>query len=326
MNTPTKLGAYALGLAAVFGAAAGIGNAVGPVGPAEVSHATESHPGTGVNGSAATDGEHRTADAPGGQDTHLPGGLLVSEGGYTLDVDPPDLPAASATPVPFRILGPDGQPVTTYDESHDEDLHLIAVRRDLTGFQHVHPDLAPDGTWSTPLYLTPGSWRLFADFDPAGDDPALTLGTDVAVAGHHDPQPLPEPSTTAEVDGYTVTLDGQLVPGQESALALSVSRDGQPVTDLQPYLAAYGHLVALRDGDLAYLHVHPAGEPGDGTTQPGPDITFYATAPSAGDYRLFLDFRHGDVVRTAEFTVRAGEDPDPSPAGTDHADDGHAHG
>jgi hypothetical protein len=326
MNTPTKLGGYALGLVAVFGAAAGIGNAVGPVGPAEVSHATESHPGTGVNGSAATDVEHRTADATGGQDTHLPGGLLVSEGGYTLDVDPPDLPAASATPVSFRILGPDGQPVTTYDESHDEDLHLIAVRRDLTGFQHVHPDLAPDGTWSTPLDLTPGSWRLFADFDPAGDDPALTLGTDVAVAGHHDPQPLPEPSTTAEVDGYTVTLDGQLVPGQESELTLSVSRDGQPVTDLQPYLAAYGHLVVLRDGDLAYLHVHPAGEPGDGTTQPGPDVTFYATAPSAGDYRLFLDFRHGDVVRTAEFTVRAGEDPAPTPAGTDHADDGHAHG
>jgi hypothetical protein len=205
-------------------------------------------------------------------------------------------------------------------------MHLFAVRRDLTGFQHVHPDLAPDGTWSSPLELTPGSWRLFADFDPAGDDPALTLGTDVAVAGNHDPQPLPEPSTTAEVDGYTVTLDGQLVPGQESQLTLSVSRDGQPVTDLQPYLAAYGHLVALRDGDLAYLHVHPAGEPGDGVTQPGPDVTFYATAPSAGDYRLFLDFQHGDVVRTAEFTVRAGEDPDAAPAGTDHADDGHGHG
>jgi copper chaperone CopZ len=74
------------------------------------------------------------------------------------------------------------------------------------------------------------------------------------------------------------------------------------VTDLEPYLAAYGHLVALRAGDLAYLHVHPAGEPGDGKTPAGPDITFYATAPSTGDYRLFLDFQHDGVVRTAEFT------------------------
>jgi hypothetical protein len=84
--------------------------------------------------------------------------------------------------------------------------------------------------------------------------------------------------------------------------------------------------VALRDGDLAYLHVHPAGEPGDGTTQPGPDVSFYATAPSAGDYRLFLDFQHDGVVRTAEFTARAGGSTSAAPAGADHEDDGHGHG
>jgi hypothetical protein len=132
---------------------------------------------------------------------------------------------------------------------------------------------------------------------------------------------------TAEVDGYTVRLDGELLPGQESELTLSVSRDGEPVTDLQPYLAAYGHLVALRDGDLAYLHVHPAGEPGDGRTQPGPDITFYASVPSSGDYRLFLDFQHDGVVRTAEFTARAGDPTLPQApvesSAPDHGDDGH---
>ena len=87
-----------------------------------------------------------------------------------------------------------------------------------------------------------------------------------------------------------------------------MSRDGRPVTDLQPYLAAYGHLVALRQGDLAYLHVHPDGEPGDGRTEPGPGIVFHTTAPSAGTYRLYLDFKHGDVVRTAAFTVVAGKE------------------
>jgi hypothetical protein len=61
--------------------------------------------------------------------------------------------------------------------------------------------------------------------------------------------------------------------------------------------------VALRGGDLAYLHVHPDGEPGDGKTASGPAVTFYAEVPSAGTYRLFLDFKHGDTVRTAEFTV-----------------------
>ncbi len=340
MNTPARLGAYALGLVAVFGAATGVGSLVGPVGAAAddtaphgtATHGSASH-GTATPGGSGTASPTDTGARP-AADTALPGGLQVSQDGYTLDVAD-RLPAGAATPVSFRVLGPDGRPVTAYDTAHDEDLHLIAVRRDLSGYQHVHPDLAPDGTWSVPLDLTPGTWRLFADFDPSGNDPALVLGADVAVAGEHTPVPLPEPSTTAEVDGYTVTLDGQLTPGTESGLTLSVGRGGRPVTDLQPYLGAYGHLVALRDGDLAYLHVHPAGEPGDGTTAPGPDVPFTATAPSAGDYRLFLDFRHGDVVRTAEFTVRAG-DAATAPAGggtppategdTGHADDGHAHG
>jgi hypothetical protein len=34
MNTPVKLAAFGVGLAAVFGAALGVGAAVGPVGPA----------------------------------------------------------------------------------------------------------------------------------------------------------------------------------------------------------------------------------------------------------------------------------------------------
>ncbi|MGK5171486.1 hypothetical protein [Geodermatophilus sp. CPCC 205761] len=322
MNTLAKLGAYTLGLVAVFGAAAGLGSVVGPVDAAAAD--TASHD-TAPHGETPAESPMDTGAQASAAGTHLPGGLQVSENGYTFDAAG-SLPAGAATLVSFQILGPDGQPVTAYDTAHDEDLHLIAVRRDLTGYQHVHPELAPDGTWSIPLDLTAGEWRLFADFDPAGPAEPLVLGTDVAVAGDYTPQPLPEPAPTAEVDGYTVTLDGELAPGQESQLTLSVSRDGQPVTDLQPYLAAYGHLVALRDGDIAYLHVHPAGEPGDGTTAPGPDITFYATAPSAGEYRLFLDFQHGDVVRTAEFTVRAGDTVAPATGTGGHVDDGHGHG
>ncbi len=319
MNTATKLGGFTLGLLAAFGAAAGIGNAVGPIGPAgdDAPHDGGAHtsPSTGA-----------TADSAAAEE--LPGGLMISQHGYTLDLDGAGLPAGPATPVAFRILGPDGQALTDYDTSHDEDLHLIAVRRDLTGFQHVHPELGPDGTWRTPLELTPGAWRLFADFDPAGADEALTLGADVPVAGQYTPQPLPEPSRTAEVDGYTVTLDGELVPGRESELTLSISRNGEPVTDLQPYLAAYGHLVALRDGDLAYLHVHPDGAPDDGSTEPGPDVVFYAAVPSAGTYHLYLDFKHDGVVRTAAFTVTAGDDSAPTDGSPspDHGDSsGHEH-
>jgi hypothetical protein len=46
---------------------------------------------------------------------------------------------------------------------------------------------------------------------------------------------------------------------------------GRPVDDLAPYLGAMRHLVALREGDLAFLNV--------------------------------LQFEHEGVVQTAEFTV-----------------------
>jgi hypothetical protein len=233
----------------------------------------------------------------------LPAGLQVTENGYTLDLLGDSVAAGPDAPVTFRILADDGAPVTSFDVAHDEDLHLVAVRRDLAGFQHVHPELGDDGVWTTTLDLTSGSWRLFADFVPSGDGENHILGADLAVPGPFEPDALPAPSATAQVDGYTVVLTGALEAGRETELQLSVSRDGVPVTDLQPYLGSYGHLVVLRAGDLGYLHVHPLGEPGDPGVAPGPHVDFATTAPSAGTYRLFLDFKHGDVVRTAAFTV-----------------------
>ncbi|MFG1867373.1 hypothetical protein [Micromonospora arborensis] len=317
MRTVTRLAGFAVGLAAVFSATYGIGRVVdrGPV----------------------VEGRHDGAAAiPAGESDEavdrLPGGLLVSDRGYTLD--PVD---AQADEFAFRITGPDGQPVTRYDVAHDKQMHLIVARRDLSGFRHVHPDLAPDGTWrvATPL-AGPGQWRAFADFTPTGGE-ALTLGVDVTVPGQLTERPLPAPATSTTVDGYTVTLTGTPQPGRTSPLTLSISRNGQPVTDLEPYLGAYGHLVALRRGDLAYLHVHPDGTPGDGRTRPGPAVTFLAEVPSAGSYRLYLDFRHGGAVHTAEFTVSTGALPldapptgsnpsGPAPTGgADHGTPGHGH-
>ncbi len=70
-----------------------------------------------------------------------------------------------------------------------------------------------------------------------------------------------------------------------------MTRDGSPVTNLQPYLGAYGHLVALRDGDLAYLHVHPMGEPGDGAPRRARRSRSTPRPRRAGSYRLYFDFQ-----------------------------------
>ncbi|MFI9593892.1 hypothetical protein [Nonomuraea sp. NPDC052265] len=321
MNTAAKLGSYALGLAVVFGGALGAGKAVGPVGSAPAAGHTAMAAATESAESAGHD-QHAARQTT--NDT--PGGLQVSENGYTLNPLTATIKPGEPTDFTFSVTGPDGRPVTDYQVQHDKKLHFIVVSRDLGSFQHVHPEMSPDGIWSVKVtFPEAGGYRAFADFAPTGGE-ALTLGADLAVAGDYAPKPLPEASRTSKVDGYEVTLDGDLTPGRASKLTLKVSKDGKPVTDLQPYLGAFGHLVALRARDLAYLHVHPDGEPGDGRTEPGPEIVFYAEVPSGGDYRLFLDFQHEGEVRTADFTLRAGPRPATSaPSATPGGHGNHSH-
>ncbi|BDT98184.1 hypothetical protein [Nocardia sputorum] len=266
--------------------------------PAEHAGHGSGHAHSGHHPAHATGHSHHDASA-------VPGGLLITQDGYSLELENTVLQPGEID-FRFRIIGPDGQPVTDYTPIHDRDLHLIVVRRELTGFWHVHPQLGADGTWSVRLDLPEaGAYRVFTDIAPRDLGRTITLGADLALAGTYAPLPVPTPARITVVDGYEVELGGELTTGDGGLLTLTVRKDGAPVTDLQPYLAAFGHLVVIRAGDLAYVHVHPNGEPGDGVTAPGPDIAFHTAAPGPGTYRLFLDFKHEGTVRTAAFTLPA---------------------
>lgn len=302
MSTSTKFAGFALGLVALFGVALGVGALVGTPGGDPAPH-----------DAAAGEPARKTE----------PAGLTDTAGGYRLVPAEPITTATPGATLRFRIEDAAGRAVTRYTTNHEKDLHLILVRRDTAAYQHLHPTLGADGTWSTPAGLEhAGDYRLFADFVTADGQP-YTLGTDLRVAGRYAPKPLPEPTTTARVGAYTVELGGTL--GRSDELTFTVSRAGEPVTDLQPYLGAYGHLVALRAADLGYLHVHPAGHPGDGTTPAGPGVAFAVTAPGTGDYRLFFEFRHDGAVHRAEFTVPVRETAATAQTSTEPTEHGHGH-
>ncbi|HET6989555.1 MAG TPA: hypothetical protein VFI00_23200 [Kribbella sp.] len=289
-----RLGAFAGALALAFGAAFAIGSAVDPVAAADPAPAPAHNEEMGGMEQAGHD-----------SDGQLPG-LAVTDSGYTFTPATTSFRSGTKTQLRFTIQGPDGKAVTQYTKTHEKDLHLIVVRRDLSGFHHVHPTMDTTGVWSIPFtFTTGGTWRLYADFQPAGVDKKLTLGTDVNVSGSFTPVPLAKPASADSFQGYDVTLEGSPVAGHEAELTFHVSRGGKPVTDLQPYLGAFGHLVSLRSGDLAYLHNHPAQHAEPGTTG-GPSVTFGTTFPTVGTYRLYLDFQHAGTVHTAEFTVQVG--------------------
>ncbi|SEC08133.1 hypothetical protein SAMN04489844_1640 [Nocardioides exalbidus] len=287
MSTPLRVAAFVAVLAAAFAAAWGGGRLVGPI---EAAPSAAHEGGHGAHTSEAADVSGLTAQAD----------------GYTLALADRSAEAGRAR-LEFQVLTSGGRPLLGYTEEHTKDLHLIVVRRDLTGFQHVHPTLdRATGTWSVDVRLTPGVWRVITDFTPEGWD-GITLADDLSVAGDFSPEQLPADTRTATVETdqgtYTVTLGGDTAPGVGTVLTTTVELDGEPVDDLEPYLGAFGHLVAIRSGDLGYLHVHP--EEGE----PGPSIDFATAFPTAGTYRLFLDFQHRGEVHTAAFTVESGGAP-----------------
>lgn len=85
---------------------------------------------------------------------------------------------------------------------------------------------------------------MFADFVPEEPDEGMTLSTTVQVGCDYDPVAA-EPASKTTVDGFNVTVEGDLTAGEASGLTMTITRDGEPVTTLEPYLGAFGHLVAL---------------------------------------------------------------------------------
>ncbi|MEA2340021.1 MAG: hypothetical protein QOG11_98 [Solirubrobacteraceae bacterium] len=281
MSVPARLAGFAVVLAVLFGAAALAGSAVGPVREPAKAGAKASD-GMGMGGA------HGESAATPAQPVR---GLAVSDHGFTLKLARPTAQPGKRFDLAFRVVGRDGRTVRDFDVEHTKRMHFIVVRRDMTGFQHLHPTQAADGSWSVPVTLRDaGSYRVYADFSVDGKP--QTLADDLTADGTVRSSALPAPVKSVDVDGLRVSLtQGAGHAGEESQLGFTVTRDGRPVA-IQDYLGAMGHLVALRQGDLAFLHVHPDEN----------SLRFMATFPTAGRYRLFLQFQTQGRVHTAAFT------------------------
>lgn len=310
MRASRKIALFAAGLLVVFGVAAAVGSTFEPAETESESPHGAEHAAAEGKGSEEEMETHTGHQA--NETAHAPAGLAISEGGYALRLSPTQMASGDAGELRFTIDGPEG-PVTEFDELHERRMHLIVVRRDGTGFQHLHPEIDEAGTWSVPIRLDqPGVYRAFADFSVGGEQ--HTLAGDVFVSGgEFEARPFPAASPLDTTGDYEVRLRaGKPAAGEPTSLTFAVSQGGHAVHDLAPYLGAKGHLVALREGDLAFLHVHPeeagggsghAHGGGSGHEGAADEIAFAATFPTPGRYRLYLQFKHQETVQTVEYTV-----------------------
>lgn len=301
MNAGARLTAFAGTLAVLFAVGTAAGRALDPAAPAADSSDPAGHAESGDGGAhGAASGSHAPASA-----ADAVRGLATAEAGLRLVVPGPRRSVGRTERLAFQVVDRTGSPIRDFDIAHERRMHLIVVRRDLTGFQHLHPTLGTDGTWTTPLRIeAPGSYRVFADF--TRDGRAFTLASDLHASGDARLRDLPAPVTTAGAGPLTVSRPSAAPSpaGREVPLAFGVTaQDGAPAV-LQPYLGAGGHLVALREGDLAFLHVHPVD---DAAAWRQGRVAFATTFPTAGRYRLFLQVQVDGDVRTAAFTQEVSE-------------------
>jgi hypothetical protein len=235
-----------------------------------------------------------------------------------LSVDPPAPVPGEKARFRLTVLHPESKaPVREFAVVHDKQFHMFVVSQDLEDFAHIHPEQEDDGSWTIEHTLArPGYYRVYADMLPIGGTPQVVART-LATAKHDGDLTAGVPALRADTgrikstDGTTVKLSvlpsEEIVAGRTVKLQYELTDRNVPVTDLEPYLGAWGHTLVLSEDALEYVHAHPLEYLPAGATdiKGGPIVTFDATFPRPGRYRLWTQFKRRGVVSTTSFTVEA---------------------
>ncbi len=211
-----------------------------------------------------------------------------------------------------------GNPTQLFATIYEKPAHLIVVDSSLTYFAHLHPIVTNDTFSITTQFPHPGRYHLYLDFQPVGaieQQFAFTLPFGNGSVDH--PNHPVDTKLTKQVENYSISLSldqplkaSQLSLGnQKLRFTINDAKSGKPVTDLKPYLAAFGHLVMINQENYEYLHVHPSNQtPPQAESSGGPTVEFIPLGLygpiKPGTYRLFAQFNPAGHLIVADFTVK----------------------
>ncbi|CAG7651960.1 hypothetical protein ACFQI7_19210 [Paenibacillus allorhizosphaerae] len=203
----------------------------------------------------------------------------------------------------IQITDKDGKSVNDFQVNHEKLLHLIVVNRDLSFFNHIHPDYKGNGKFTiSTAFPTGGDYKLFADFIPKGGT-STTLSEWVKVEGKAGDQAaiIADSKLVKDVDGKEIELAlSSTKSSQEVTLTFNIldAQTKKGINNLEPYLGAVGHVVILSADAEQYIHVHPLDEKAT-----GPKAQFATSFPKSGTYKIWGQFQHQGKVITVPFVV-----------------------
>lgn len=240
---------------------------------------------------------------------------------YTVNLEHPQTLASNQDlQLTFRIFdASSGNPVTQYDMVYTKLMHLVIVDSSLKYFAHTHPSKNSDGSFSiTTRFPDDGTYHLYINFQPTGaieQQIGFTLKVGDAASAAIATQPI-DTDLTKRFGSYLVSLfepnslnASDLSNGNQTLTFRIRDVNKQPVTNLNPYLGALGHLVLINEQTYDYIHVHPSTTvPDSPTYSGGPDVTFlplglYGPIKS-GVYRVFAQFNPNGSLFIADFTIK----------------------
>ena len=231
----------------------------------------------------------------------------------------PAVEAGKAATMSFtpKIKGNEGEMVPL-DIQHDKKLHLIVVSKDLSYFDHIHPEYQSSGSYDIAIlpkdkdytkgrfanetkFDQGGEYVLFADYLPSGATHQLER-IELNVTGTpYQPAKFTDAKTVSKTDGYEVSLvpegDKFFTKGT-THIAGIFKKDGKEISaeDFENYLGAKAHVVMISEDTQDYLHVHPEVENGR--------LDLHAEFGKPGIFRGWLQFQTEGKVHTADFVVK----------------------
>ena len=261
--------------------------------------------------------------------------------------EPAEIKAGESAALVFTVRDAGGKKVRDLPVVHEQPIHLLVISKDLSEFNHLHPEPQADGTYRVAhTFPHGGEYKLYVDYTPKDSQQVVDQIPLKVVGNPRAAIALKEDSSeTNTIDGLRVTMrpDRTLRAGQELMLNFAVAdeRTKKPVTDLQPYLGALAHFVIVSEDGADFLHAHPmektemtAADHGDssgggsGGHEATPhahgdeaktsgdvhapkasasEVSAHTTFPRAGLYKVWAQFQRGGRVSTVPFIVRVGE-------------------
>lgn len=203
---------------------------------------------------------------------------------------------------------------------HEMPMHLLMVSSDLTWFAHEHPEAKPDGSYELAYkFPRPDHYLFYSDVTPQGASHNQVFKLEKTVGSASESKPNLIPTASFKADGYEyqlVTDPATLVASKSATVTLRVSKAGKPVSNIENFLGALGHMVIISEDKEEFLHAHPEdgshanamGDAHKSATAPtpvakGPNVSFMTLFPKAGKYKVWAQFNIDGKVRTAEFVV-----------------------